>query len=132
MAEIVDSSVSFDPLRQIRVLVLKNGEFDSPINASFKISPVDPSDASPDDAVEWEAVSYAWEGQQPSKTLHISEKSVKVSKLVLQMLKSLRHTDRKRFLWIDATCIDQENEVEKSQQVALMAKIYENAQAGII
>ncbi|KIN08727.1 hypothetical protein OIDMADRAFT_98470, partial [Oidiodendron maius Zn] len=80
----------------------------------------------------WEAVSYAWEGQKPTETLLIEGKPVNVPRIVLQMLKSLRQADRKRFLWIDAICIDQQNEDEKSQQVALMAKIYQNAATGII
>src|SRR6266536_3650171 len=104
---------AFDPSRQIRVLVLENGELDSPIYASFKISAVDSPDAFPNAAGLWEAVSYAWEGQTPSETIHIGGKPVKVSMIVLQMLMSLRLRDRERLLWIDAICIDQDNEIEK-------------------
>jgi hypothetical protein len=41
----------------------------------------------------------------------------------------LRLQDRslKRILWIDATCINQENLEERGQQVQLMAKIYSKA-----
>lgn len=35
--------------------------------------------------------------------------------------------DRPRYLWADGVCINQEDQAEKSQQVAMMAKLYETA-----
>ncbi|KAK2759174.1 hypothetical protein FQN54_003274 [Arachnomyces sp. PD_36] len=110
---------------EIRVLVLENGELDSPLRASFRT-------CSAEDSGLWEAVSYAWEGQAPSETIHIGQRPVKVSKVVREMLELLRYRDCERLLWIDAICINQGDEAEKSQQVALMTQIYKNASAGII
>lgn len=133
MAHVSKELSSFDPAREIRVLCLEKGDFESPLCASYIICSVDRRGGSrKNNAVPWEAVSYAWEGQKPTETLLIEGKPVNVPRIVLQMLKSLRQADRKRFLWIDAICIDQQNEDEKSQQVALMAKIYQNAATGII
>jgi len=39
----------------------------------------------------------------------------------------LRLRDEPRLLWIDAVCINQTDNVEKTKQVMLMRKIYENA-----
>ena len=47
-------------------------------------------------------------------------------------LKQFRHPTRDIFLWVDALCIDQENEEEKNQQVAKMARIYTSAYTVLI
>jgi hypothetical protein len=39
----------------------------------------------------------------------------------------LRLRDEPRLLWIDAVCINQTDNVEKTKQATLMRKIYENA-----
>lgn len=49
-----------------------------------------------------------------------------------EALPYLRLTDRERILWIDAICIDQTNNDEKSKQTRLMKDIYKNASQVII
>jgi len=39
-------------------------------------------------------------------------------------LQQLRHAERERILWVDALCINQENDLEKSEQVRPMGRIY--------
>jgi len=55
-----------------------------------------------------------------------------VTENVLTILQHLRHETQGRCLWIDALCIDQNNDAEKSLQVPLMRLIYAKAQAVII
>jgi hypothetical protein len=43
-------------------------------------------------------------------------------------LRALRYPGRKRYLWVDALCIDQRNILERNYQVSLMSKIYESAE----
>jgi hypothetical protein len=120
----------FDPARQIRILELEAGNADSPLSTSFKVLTIDPFTSSK--SYYFEAISYAWEGQPATQDLVVDRKPLKVSKIVIQILKDLRYADQPRRLWIDAICIDQENDAEKHAQVALMTSVYSNAEAVII
>jgi hypothetical protein len=48
------------------------------------------------------------------------------SNLMSDLLR-LRLRDEPRLLWIDAVCINQTDNVEKTKQIRLMRKIYESA-----
>lgn len=47
-------------------------------------------------------------------------------------LKRLRQQDDIRILWIDAICIDQDDEAEKSKEVGKMGEIYRNARRVVV
>jgi hypothetical protein len=47
-------------------------------------------------------------------------------------LKHLRYPDRDRILWIDAICIDQENDKERGYQVQQMGSIYRKAEQVVV
>jgi hypothetical protein len=47
-------------------------------------------------------------------------------------LRRFRLEDRARRLWVDAVCINQHDDKEKGHQVALMAKIYKNAECVLV
>ncbi|PMD40370.1 hypothetical protein L207DRAFT_565845 [Hyaloscypha variabilis F] len=80
---------------------------------------------------EYVALSYAWEGQKPTETIHIRHPEGLLSLLVTYNLKmallALRHTREDRIFWADAICMDQDDNVEKSQQLPLMSRIYSEA-----
>lgn len=44
------------------------------------------------------------------------------------MLRHLRKREKQRFLWIDAICINQNDNKEKACQVQLMEEIYQQAE----
>ncbi|RMJ17052.1 hypothetical protein CDV36_003244 [Fusarium kuroshium] len=78
----------------------------------------------------YEAVSYTW-GADASLT---HEASVQVNNGRLQItsnlracLLALRYRDASRMLWVDAICINQKDDDEKSEQVARMTSIYSSA-----
>ena len=50
-----------------------------------------------------------------------------MTKNCYEALLKLRHRARKRILWIDAICIDQNNVLERNAQVQKMASIYRSA-----
>ena len=70
------------------------------------------------------ALSYTWGNPSNICLVTINNKTCPVTKNLFLALLRLRYQDISRFLWIDAVCINQTNLTEKSQQVAMMAKIY--------
>ena len=107
MAHVSKEPSSFDPAREIRVLCLEKGDFESPLCASYIICSVDRRGGSlKNNAVPWEAVSYAWEGQRPTETLLIEGKPVNVPRIVLQMLNAHDFAERRPPFVIDARNAD--------------------------
>lgn len=47
-------------------------------------------------------------------------------------IRRLRLSDKKRWIWIDAICIDQSSETERSHQVRMMSKIYMAARRVVV
>jgi hypothetical protein len=90
--------------KSIRVFHLDPAsEFSSNISGSLH-------ETSLQNSAAYDALSYEWGAPEPK----------------------LRHRARKRILWIDAICIDQEDEKDKSHQVAMMADIYSKADRVIV
>ncbi|KAK3942825.1 heterokaryon incompatibility protein-domain-containing protein [Diplogelasinospora grovesii] len=85
--------------------------------------------------VDYSAVSYAWGVQlELSRTLEIRGKTGNTSYLritpnVDDLLRRLRKIqgNLRCPLWIDAICLNQDDEKEKAQQIPLMGPIYEEA-----
>lgn len=84
------------------------------------------------DGIHYEALSYAWGEPNPKLNIIIDGKSVLgVTKNCYEALFHLRQRFRRRILWIDAICIDQqnndENRRERNHQVKFMSEIYAKA-----
>ncbi|KAI2622447.1 heterokaryon incompatibility protein-domain-containing protein [Hypoxylon sp. NC1633] len=77
-----------------------------------------------DGAVEYDIVIWDWE----QKDMHPH----RVRKNLYSALKQLRDPRHRTFLWIDALCINQADEDEKSTQIPLMPEIYRNASTVVI
>lgn len=81
---------------------------------------------------EYQALSYTWgppfEGQTlEDEKITINDQVLLVTGNLSNALKRLREAGMANRLWIDAICIDQKSEKEKSQQVVMMAEIYRSA-----
>ena len=63
------------------------------------------------------ALSYCWGKAEPTSTINVNGQSFKIREELSSALHHLRLPDGERFLWVDAICIDQNNDVEKSRQV---------------
>lgn len=84
-----------------------------------------------DQAPDFEALSFVW-GEATSEGLfRIHEGDVKIRANLDAALRRLRQLDRPRLVWADAICIDQEDNLEKSSQVQMMADIYRKAKTTI-
>lgn len=88
----------------------------------------------------YEALSYVWESDEKTHTVEILDsnpsrpqsvtRDLPISKSLHLALCDLKPTHlgaSPRILWVDAVCIDQQNDQEKSSQVQLMPRIYRDA-----
>ncbi|KAF4627513.1 hypothetical protein G7Y89_g10645 [Cudoniella acicularis] len=77
------------------------------------------------------AVSYTWGiGTMAAKSIPVQcgeNQRLDVSPTVFCIFKTVLQPGRTLHLWIDALCIDQNNNEEKRRQVGLMRKVYKNA-----
>jgi hypothetical protein len=85
---------------------------------------------SPDGAaVKYTALSYSWGRPTLDETLICNGKAMPISCNNAAALVALRKSSEPTYVWIDAICINQEDALEKSAQVARMLKIYRKAQS---
>lgn len=83
------------------------------------------------DEYQYDALSYAWDNQIATSSIVIIKSDTHYNHPVIPnleaALRQLRHRERDIVLWVDAICINQASNDEKSHQVPLMAKIYSEA-----
>lgn len=85
-----------------------------------------------DDKIQYEAISYTWNGETPTIGMLVDGKILKVTPAVHDML-TYRHTFLgSRCFWIDAACINQDDMDERGQQVTLMKDIYKKASRVVV
>ncbi|KAI4957079.1 hypothetical protein J4E86_005552 [Alternaria arbusti] len=81
--------------------------------------------------IEYEALSWCWGSAISEYAVSVTKEDedykMPVRKDLALALKYLRHQGKPRILWIDAICIDQENDVERNQQVQMMSRVYTRA-----
>lgn len=66
------------------------------------------------------------------KIVFIEGNSVEITKNLFLALRDLRDEGRDLRLWVDALCINQQDEAEKNVQVKMMGQIYATADQTII
>jgi hypothetical protein len=80
-----------------------------------------------DEVLPYEALSYTWGPMVGHHSITVNGQKMSVTANLYLALKSLRHSNSDRILWIDAVCIDQRNVKERNHQVAQMSWIYKQA-----
>lgn len=75
----------------------------------------------------YNALSYVWGNPNPRKRIYIDDEAVEVNPNLFAALRNLRDTNSKMCLWVDALCINQLDDEEKTSQVKQMTEIYINA-----
>lgn len=120
--------VLLNSARQIRLILVHPGAFDDALNCSLIHS-----DLVSAKRTGFEATSYCWGDSttQARINLEYTGKSSEfgISRSIEDILRSLRRSDGQvRTIWIDAICIDQSNDQERAQQVALMSEVYSAAE----
>ncbi|OJD38950.1 heterokaryon incompatibility protein [Diplodia corticola] len=85
-----------------------------------------------DDPPDYEALSYVWGDPERTHSVTIDGKTVRITNNLHVALRHLRLPDRRRKLWVDALCIDQQNTDERDSQVLHMREIYQRCSVDLL
>ena len=124
---------SKDQPNSIRLLTVLPGCIDDEVHCSLVVVELNSE-------LQYEALSYTWgttteldaiivkiQRKQGQHALQSTEHHMHIRTNLYHALKGLRYSDRARVLWIDALCINQADDEERSQQVGIMRDIYKTA-----
>ncbi|KAF4630994.1 hypothetical protein G7Y89_g7140 [Cudoniella acicularis] len=116
----------FDPKqRQIRLVTLEPGDWPDGIRCRVEAIPFD-------EQPTYEALSYVWGDANKRRPIQLNDHLFEVTENLWLVMRRVRHHTIRRVLWVDAICINQADDEEKSQQVAMMGEIYRGCQNAII
>ncbi|KAF2096281.1 HET-domain-containing protein [Rhizodiscina lignyota] len=83
------------------------------------------------EALCYKALSYVWGAKDPPHSVYCSGKQIRVTRNCYDALQQIRKRQRtskeEHILWIDAICINQNDILERNEQVKLMADVYSKA-----
>ena len=112
---------TLDPLRrEIRLLEIHGGMFHEKLRCTLRT-------VSLEEIPVYEALSYNWGDGRTRTFITLQGLGMNVTVNLKLALQHLRRPNRPRVVWADAVCINQEDNVEKSSQVAIMGDIYRKA-----
>ncbi|RMZ71666.1 heterokaryon incompatibility -domain-containing [Pyrenophora seminiperda CCB06] len=79
-------------------------------------------------------ISYTWgqPNEVPRVPITCNGKAVLIYENLCAALRRLRRSNHVLLIWVDALCINQDDTLERTQQVGLMGDIYSNSQETII
>jgi hypothetical protein len=118
---------------QTRILRLHPSELSHQLSADLLVAAIPDTEdlllESTGAKVEYTALSYSWARPELCETLVCNGGNMPISRSNAAALVSLRSHTKLRYVWIDAICINQEDDLEKSAQVAKMLSIYKKARS---
>jgi hypothetical protein len=85
-----------------------------------------------DGGLEYEALSYRWVVNQDTEKIAIDGHQLEVSKTLISAIHEWQSPKETKLVWVDAICIDQANNEERSEQVAKMRSIYSQAKLVVV
>jgi hypothetical protein len=80
----------------------------------------------------YEALSYVWGSEEKPKSIIVDGKKFYITESLYKALLQLQDHSCSRTIWIDAICINQENNEEKETQIPFMAEIYAKASSVVV
>lgn len=75
----------------------------------------------------YDAISHAWGGPQASQCIYLNGARLPLTNNLHSCLRHLRHKSLTRCFWLDAICVNQYDDAERSQQVQQMEHIFRTA-----
>ncbi|KAH8755759.1 heterokaryon incompatibility protein-domain-containing protein, partial [Diaporthe sp. PMI_573] len=110
-----------------RLIYLTESDATSPIHIQLEVYAVN-------DHPEYETVSYVWGGEEgdstPRRPVYVGSfwDVILVTKNCSAVLHYLRPQKGCRFIWLDAICINQDDNIEKPAQISRMGSVYANCE----
>ncbi|KAE8316947.1 heterokaryon incompatibility protein-domain-containing protein [Aspergillus transmontanensis] len=80
----------------------------------------------------YEALSYVWGSESTPRCIFLDGTTLSITDNLYAALLHLRDHQLPRMLWVDAVCINQQDEQEKGHQIQLMPTIYSRASHVIV
>ncbi|KAH8689770.1 heterokaryon incompatibility protein-domain-containing protein [Phaeosphaeriaceae sp. PMI808] len=111
--------------KEIRLLILEPGKASDSVRCC--VLPV-----SLGENPGYEALSYTWGDPNDRREITCCGRRITITTNLHAALSHLRHPDRRRVIWADALCINQEDLKERKQQVKIMGDIYSQADGVLI
>ncbi|KAK4954658.1 hypothetical protein LTR10_008091 [Elasticomyces elasticus] len=106
--------------RQIRLLTFKSNKRRDVVGHFTVVSL--------NETPQYTALSYVWGAEPKQKTIYIDSECFRVRLSLFAYLKlAAKEKTIGHGIFIDAICINQSDDAEKSSQIALMGRLYENA-----
>lgn len=109
-----------EPARQIRLLHLLPGTGIEDLRGDLMIAAIT-------DRVKYDAISYTWGSALQPFTLHTTEGNIPITTSLYVALMRMRKHKEAIWLWVDAICINQKDDIEKAAQISMMPDIFRSA-----
>lgn len=106
---------------QFRYLVLQPGTRGDTLECSLVESSLH------DTTSTYEAISYVWGSSVRDREILCDGKALNITTNLFEVLQTFRLPDKPRSLWADSICINQNDVIERAEQVAIMGKIFSTA-----
>lgn len=111
--------------REIRLVTIRKGEWTDKIYCNLHHSPLA-------NKAEYKALSYAWGSPRLTQPIFVNGHKHHVTVNLENALRRLRQLGEDLILWVDAICINQSNNRERTEQVNLMHDIFSFAEEVIV
>lgn len=119
-----ESRLDADAL-EIRLLLVHSGEATEEVQCSLQL-------VSLTDKPKFTALSYVWGDTDITTPIRVDGQVFDATASLESALRHIRKGDVEETLWVDAVCINQEDMVERQQQITLMGDLYSKANRVII
>ena len=113
-------SENLNCIRVLEIVPANTHAFDTSLRANIKVVNLD-------DKPDFTALSYVWGMDQQPRTIRCDSFDVNITHNCYDALSHLRKKLGRLTIWVDAICINQQDDNEKIHQIALMQTIYGQA-----